>query len=53
MLVSARVFLCTIASTSRGDAAQRMTCDRGMLREWEEAMGSELQVHTVVVDECR
>lgn len=40
VLVSARVFLCTIASTSR------------MLREWEEAMGSELQVHTVVVDEC-
>eukprot|EP00434_Breviolum_minutum_P001317 symbB.v1.2.001158.t1/scaffold47.1/size388503/13 len=23
-----------------------------MLREWEEAMGSELHVHTVVVDEC-
>eukprot|EP00435_Cladocopium_sp_Y103_P023344 s762_g5.t1 len=40
VLVSARVFLCTIASTSR------------MLREWEEAMGSELHVHTVVVDEC-
>eukprot|EP00913_Durusdinium_trenchii_P009880 g9273.t1 len=40
VLVSAKVFLCTIASTSR------------MLREWEEAMGSQLHVHTVVVDEC-
>ncbi|CAJ1421361.1 unnamed protein product, partial [Effrenium voratum] len=40
VLASARVFLCTIASSSR------------MLREWEEAMGSELRVHTVIVDEC-
>ncbi|CAE7362521.1 SETX [Symbiodinium natans] len=39
-LHEARILLCTIASTSR------------MLREWEEAMGTELRVHTVVVDEC-
>ncbi|CAE7456355.1 unnamed protein product [Symbiodinium sp. CCMP2456] len=39
-LHEARILLCTIASTSR------------MLREWEEAMGTELRVHTVIVDEC-
>eukprot|EP00931_Biecheleriopsis_adriatica_P064713 TRINITY_DN39439_c0_g1_i3.p1 TRINITY_DN39439_c0_g1~~TRINITY_DN39439_c0_g1_i3.p1 ORF type:complete len:928 (-),score=251.86 TRINITY_DN39439_c0_g1_i3:2-2689(-) len=40
VLARSRVFLCTIASTSR------------MLREWEEATGEDLRVHTVIVDEC-
>lgn len=40
VLDRSRVFLCTIASTSR------------LLREWEEVKGSPLSVQTVIVDEC-
>ena len=40
VLGSARVFLCTIASTSR------------MIREFEEITSETLKVHTVIVDEC-
>jgi len=36
----AQIILCTIASTSR------------LLREWEEQVGDDLNVHTVIVDEC-
>eukprot|EP00397_Hematodinium_sp_SG-2012_P004179 GEMP01004190.1.p1 GENE.GEMP01004190.1~~GEMP01004190.1.p1 ORF type:complete len:1162 (+),score=330.64 GEMP01004190.1:287-3772(+) len=36
----ARIFLCTIASTSR------------MMREWQEECGEEVDIHTIVVDEC-
>eukprot|EP00928_Gymnodinium_smaydae_P075244 TRINITY_DN5824_c0_g1_i1.p1 TRINITY_DN5824_c0_g1~~TRINITY_DN5824_c0_g1_i1.p1 ORF type:complete len:1306 (-),score=362.37 TRINITY_DN5824_c0_g1_i1:108-4025(-) len=40
VLDRSRIFLCTIASSSR------------LLREWEEVQGSPLSVHTVIVDEC-
>ncbi|KAK3273602.1 hypothetical protein CYMTET_18168 [Cymbomonas tetramitiformis] len=40
VLQETQILLCTIASTGR------------LMREWEDACGEELQVHTVVVDEC-
>ena len=40
VLQDTQIFLATIASTSR------------LLRDWEEHVGEELTIHTVIVDEC-